>query len=179
MNKGLEVIEAHHLFNLEYDQIKVLIHPQSVVHALVRYGDGALLAHLGPADMRLPIQYALTWPERWDLDSRVLDLAELGHLDFSAPDWERFPCLDLALRAGRQGGSAPAVLSAADEVAVQYFLAGKMPLTAISRVVARVLEEHRPVPAPDLEQVLVADAWARQRAGEVAAHISLTGDEIR
>ena len=179
MNKGLEVIEAHHLFNLEYDQIKVLIHPQSVVHALVRYSDGSLFAHLGPADMRLPIQYALTWPGRWDLDSRVLDLAALGHLDFAEPDRERFPCLDLALQAGREGGTYPAVLSAADEVAVEYFLAGKIPLTAISRVVARVLEEHHPVSAPDLEQILVADAWARGQAKGVAAHISLTGAETR
>ncbi|CEP69016.1 1-deoxy-D-xylulose 5-phosphate reductoisomerase [Moorella glycerini] len=168
MNKGLEVIEARHLFNLDYDQIEVLIHPQSVVHALVRYSDGALFAHLGPADMRLPIQYALTWPERWDLDSQVLDLAALGHLDFSRPDLERFPCLELACRAGRAGGTYPAVLSAADEVAVQYFLARRIPLTAISQVIARVLEEHRPVTTPDLEQILAADAWARRRAGEVA-----------
>ncbi|BCV21124.1 1-deoxy-D-xylulose-5-phosphate reductoisomerase [Moorella sp. Hama-1] len=179
MNKGLEVMEAHHLFNLNYDQIKVLIHPQSVVHALVRYGDGSLFAHLGPADMRLPIQYALTWPERWDLDSRFLDLTALGHLDFAEPDRRRFPCLDLALQAGREGGTYPAVLSAADEVAVEYFLGGKIPLTAISQVVARVLEEHRPVASPDLEQVLAADAWARGRAGEVAAHISSTGAESR
>ncbi|MBC7325778.1 MAG: 1-deoxy-D-xylulose-5-phosphate reductoisomerase, partial [Moorella sp. (in: Bacteria)] len=104
MNKGLEVIEAHHLFDLDYDQIEVLIHPQSIVHALVRYNDGALFAHLAPADMRLPIQYALTWPERWDLEGQVLDLAALGHLDFSRPDLERFPCLELAWQAGRAGG---------------------------------------------------------------------------
>jgi len=171
MNKGLEVIEAKHLFDLDYDQIEVLIHPQSVVHALVRYSDGALFAHLGPADMRVPIQYAFSWPERWDLDSRVLDLASLGHLDFSSPDLERFPCLALACRAGRAGGTYPAVLSAADEVAVQHFLEGKIPLTAISRIVAAVLEEHQPVTALDLEQILTADNWARRRAAAVAKHI--------
>lgn len=168
MNKGLEVIEAKHLFNLDFDQIKVLIHPQSVVHALVRYSDGALFAHLGPADMRLPIQYALTWPERWDLDVQPLDLAALGRLEFDLPDLERFPCLELALRAGRAGGTYPAVLSAADEVAVEYFLAGKITLPAISQVVGRVLDEHQPEPVPDLEGILAADAWARRRAGAVA-----------
>lgn len=171
MNKGLEVIEAKHLFDLDYDQIEVLIHPQSVVHALVRYSDGTLFAHLGPADMRIPIQYALSWPERWDLDSQPLDLASLGHLDFSNPDLERFPCLALACQAGRAGGTYPVVLSAADEVAVQHFLEGKIPLTAISRIVAAVLEEHQPVTALDLEQILAADNWARRRAAEVAKHI--------
>lgn len=173
MNKGLEVIEAKHLFNLDFDQIKVLIHPQSVVHALVRYSDGALFAHLGPADMRLPIQYALTWPERWDLDVQPLDLAALGRLEFDLPDLERFPCLELALRAGRAGGTYPAVLSAADEVAVEYFLAGKITITAISQVVGRVLEEHHPEPVPDLEGILATDAWARQRAGAIAEGLSL------
>ncbi|OIQ12694.1 1-deoxy-D-xylulose 5-phosphate reductoisomerase [Moorella thermoacetica] len=172
MNKGLEVIEAKHLFNLDFDQIKVLIHPQSVVHALVRYSDGALFAQLGPADMRLPIQYALTWPERWDLDVQPLDLAALGHLEFALPDLERFPCLELALQAGRAGGTYPAVLSAADEVAVEYFLAGKLTLTAISQVVGRVLDEHQPEPVPDLEGILAADAWARRRAGAVAEGLS-------
>nr|WP_277999027.1 1-deoxy-D-xylulose-5-phosphate reductoisomerase [Moorella sulfitireducens] len=172
MNKGLEVIEARHLFDLEYNQIDVLVHPQSVVHALVRYSDGSLFAHLGPADMRLPIQYALTWPERWDLNTRVLDLATLGQLDFKRPDLERFPCLELAWRAGRAGGTYPAVLSAADEIAVEYFLARKISLTAISHVVARVLEEHRPAAANDLEAILAADAWARRRAAEVAEGFS-------
>ena len=173
MNKGLEVIEAHHLFDIDYDRIDVLIHPQSVVHALVRYSDGALFAHLGPADMRLPIQYALTWPQRWDLDVRPLDLAALGHLDFGRPDLDRFPCLGLAIEAGRAGGTYPAVLSAADEVAVAYFLAGRIPLTAISQVVARVLEEHRSLAAvPDLEQVRAAGAWARQQAEAIAAELA-------
>ena len=173
MNKGLEVIEAHHLFDIDYDRIDVLIHPQSVVHALVRYSDGALFAHLGPADMRLPIQYALTWPQRWDLDVRPLDLAALGHLDFGRPDLDRFPCLGLAIEAGRAGGTYPAVLSAADEVAVAYFLAGRIPLTAISQVVARVLEGHRSLAAvPDLEQVRAAGAWARQQAEAIAAELA-------
>ncbi|NLW06888.1 MAG: 1-deoxy-D-xylulose-5-phosphate reductoisomerase [Clostridia bacterium] len=171
MNKGLEVIEAKHLFALDYDQIEVLIHPQSVVHSLVRYSDGALFAQLGPADMRIPIQYALSWPERWDLDSQVLDLAALGHLDFDYPDLERFPCLALAWRAGRAGGTYPAALNAADEVAVQYFLQGKLPLTAISRIVAEVLEEHQPGKVHNLEQILAVDAWARQRAAAIAEHI--------
>lgn len=171
MNKGLEVIEAKHLFALDYDQIEVIIHPQSIVHSLVRYCDGTLFAHLGPADMRIPIQYALSWPERWELDSQVLDLAALGHLDFEPPDLERFPCLALAWQAGRAGGTYPAVLNAADEVAVEYFLHGRLPLTAISRIVAEVLEKHQPVMDLNLEKILDAEAWARRQAVAVAEHL--------
>lgn len=172
MNKGLEVIEAKHLFDLDFGQIEILIHPQSAVHALVCYSDGAIFAHLGPADMRIPIQYALSWPDRWDLDSKALDLASLGRLEFNNPDLERFPCLSLAWRAGRAGGTCPAVLNAANEVAVQYFLAGKISLTDISRIVAAVLDKHQPAAALDLEQILDADSWARRRATIVAEHIS-------
>ncbi|MDK2820574.1 MAG: 1-deoxy-D-xylulose-5-phosphate reductoisomerase [Clostridia bacterium] len=164
MNKGFEVIEAKHLFNLDYSQIEVIVHPQSIVHSLVQYNDGALFAHLGPADMRLPIQYALTWPERWDLNSKVLDLATLGHLDFETPDFDRFPCLKLAIEAGRTGGTYPAVLNAADEIAVESFLNGEIPLTEISNVVKNALDKHIQVKEPDLNQILEADAWARKEA---------------
>ncbi len=168
MNKGLEVIEAKHLFNLEYQQIEVLIHPQSIVHALVQYNDGALFAHMGPADMRIPIQYALSWPERWDLGPERLDLASLGSLHFSDPDLKRFPCLDLAYQAGRAGGTCPAVLNGANEIAVHYFLTGKILLTDIGRIVAAVLEKHQPLRISDLEQILAVDRWARKEARTIA-----------
>lgn len=168
MNKGLEVIEAKHLFDLEYDQIEVLVHPQSLVHALAYYSDGSVIAHLGLADMHIPIQYALTWPERWDLDRGVLDLAAVGRLDFSLPDMERFPCLKLAWEAGRAGGTYPAVLSGADEAAVQYFLEGKIPLTAISAIITSVLEKHDPGDASSLESIFAAYQWAWSQAAAAA-----------
>jgi len=164
MNKGLEVIEAKHLFDLNYEQIEVLVHPQSVIHGLVTYGDGSSFAYLSYPDMRLPIQYALTWPERWDSPSvPFLDLATLGQLTFEKPDEERFPCLRIALEAGRQGGTLPAVLNAADEVAVELFLQGRIKFTAIPRLIEEVLGRHQKVKDPALEDIWEVDAWARRQ----------------
>ncbi|MDI3316523.1 MAG: 1-deoxy-D-xylulose-5-phosphate reductoisomerase [Bacillota bacterium] len=166
MNKALEVIEAHFLFGLGYDQIDVVIHAQSIVHSLVAFVDGSVLGQLAAADMRLPIQYALTYPERWPSPVRRLDLTEAGRLEFERPDRENFPSLDLGYRAGRAGGTAPAVLNGAQEEAVERFLQGRLPFLAVPEVVGEVLSEHRPLPEPSLDEVLEADRWARERARE-------------
>jgi len=164
MNKGLEVIEAHYLFGIAYDRIRVVIHPQSCIHSMVEYADGSVKAHLGATDMRIPIQYAFSLPERWRSPVEPVDFVELGRLDFEEPDRETFQCLDLALEAGRTGMTYPAVLNAANEVAVAAFLAGTAPFLAIPATVARVLDRHEPVPADSLEAVEAADAWARTEA---------------
>lgn len=164
MNKGLEVIEAHWLFGLSYDQIEVLIHPESIVHALVETTDGAVMAQLSRADMRLPILYSLTWPERAEAAWAPLDLAAVGTLHFAAPDREAFPCLDLAYQAGRTGGTMPAVLNAAKEVVVDAFLAGRIGFLDIARIIYAVMESHQTQPRPTIEDILAADAWARDAA---------------
>ncbi|MBN2848755.1 MAG: 1-deoxy-D-xylulose-5-phosphate reductoisomerase [Coriobacteriia bacterium] len=164
MNKGLEVIEAHYLFGIAYDRIRVVVHPQSTVHSMVEYADGSVKAHLGATDMRIPIQYAFSLPERWRSPVEPVDFVELGRLDFEEPDRETFPCLDLAFEAGRTGMTYPAVLNAANEVAVAAFLAGTAPFLAIPDTVARVLDTHQPVLADSLEAVEAADAWARTEA---------------
>lgn len=161
MNKGLEVIEAHWLFDLPAEKIDVHIHPESIVHSMVEYVDGAVIAQLGIPDMKTPIALALSWPERLHLDLPSLDLCRLGRLHFSEPDTERFPCLALAYRALRSGGTAPAVLNAANEVAVEAFLDHRLPFTAIPRLIAAVLDAHAAVPADSLAAVLAADAEAR------------------
>ncbi|MGB9858814.1 MAG: 1-deoxy-D-xylulose-5-phosphate reductoisomerase [Moorellaceae bacterium] len=171
MNKGFEVIEAKHLFQLEYENIEVLIHPQSTVHAIVIYTDGSSLAQLSLPDMRLPIQYALSWPERWDAAGNDLDLAALGSLTFERPDRQRFPCFRLALEAGRLGGTFPAVLNAADEVAVDLFLRRKIKFSDIPRIVGEVLARHISLPGSTLEDILAADDWARREA------LSLVSDQ--
>jgi 1-deoxy-D-xylulose-5-phosphate reductoisomerase len=165
MNKGLEVIEARWLFGLAAERIEVLVHPQSLVHSLVEFVDGTLLAQLGVNDMRMPIQYALSWPERWPAAAPRLDLATLGRLDFEAPDHGRFPCLGLAYRALEGGGSLPAALNAANEVAVQAFLDGRVPFTAIAEIVEAVVSSHRAGSLAGLEDVLEADREARAAAG--------------
>ncbi|NLY88134.1 MAG: 1-deoxy-D-xylulose-5-phosphate reductoisomerase [Firmicutes bacterium] len=165
MNKGLEVIEAHWLFALPYDRIQVVIHPQSIVHAVVEMVDGFCTAQLGPADMRLPIQFALTYPERRENPFSHLDLPTLGRLDFSPPDLERFPCLALAYAAGRRGGTMPAVMNAANEEAVAAFLGGRIGFSAIPALVEKVMEEHEKagfISSPDLETILDADNRARE-----------------
>ncbi|MGB9835094.1 MAG: 1-deoxy-D-xylulose-5-phosphate reductoisomerase, partial [bacterium] len=167
MNKGLEVIEAHYLFGLPPEKIEVLIHPQSVVHSLVQFKDGAMLAQLSVPDMRLPIQYALLYPERLPSLVRTLDLAEVGKLEFQRADPERFPALRLAYRALEMGGTAPTVLSAADEVAVQAFLEGRISFTRIVQMVEEVLSSHVPLSGETLEEVLEADRWARKKIGTV------------
>lgn len=166
MNKGLEVIEAHHLFGIHYDRIKVTIHPKSIIHSFVQFRDGSLMAQLGCPDMQLPIQYALTYPERLPLDVERLDMAKIARLEFFAPDFDKFPCLALAYRAGRMGGTAPAILNAANEAAVARFLQERLRFTDIPEVIAAVLDEAEVIQDPDLEQVLSADAWARRAAEE-------------
>jgi 1-deoxy-D-xylulose-5-phosphate reductoisomerase len=167
MNKGLEVIEAHWLFGADADKIDVVLHPQSVVHSLVEYADGSVLAQLGNPDMRTPIAHALGWPGRLESGVASLNLAGVGRLDFEAPDLEHFPCLGLAYAALRQGGTAPAILNAANEVAVEAFLARRLPFTGIPAVIGEVME-RAPVGRVDgLDELLVADGEARLLAGRV------------
>ena len=161
MNKGLEVIEACHLFGIESERVKVVVHPQSIVHSLVEYVDGSLLAQLSAPDMRTPIAHALAWPRRIDAGVDFLDLAATGRLDFEAPDEVRFPCLRLAREALERGATAPAVLNAANEEAVSAFLAGHLGFPDIARVIEAVLEESSLSPADTLEQVREADRLAR------------------
>jgi 1-deoxy-D-xylulose-5-phosphate reductoisomerase len=164
MNKGLEVIEAHWLFGLDYDRIEVVIHPQSVVHSLIEMIDGSILAQLGPADMRLPIQFALTYPERRDNTFSRLDLASVGEIGFYQPDTKRFPCLQLAYAAGRTGGSMPTVMNAANEEAVRYFLNRRIGFADIPRIVEMVMGEHDKQGVAhglDLEAIIAFDQWAR------------------
>jgi 1-deoxy-D-xylulose-5-phosphate reductoisomerase len=169
MNKGLELIEAHHLFGIPYEQIDVVVHPQSIVHAIVHLNDGASLAHLGYPDMRVPISYALSHPERVDVPVRTLDLVELGALTFEAPDLESFPCLRLAREAADAGGTAPCVLNAANEVAVHAFLAGDLSFSGIPRVIESTLSELPVQPVRHFSDLYAADAQARDVARGVAA----------
>ena len=164
MNKGLEVIEAHWLFNASADQIQVVVHPQSVIHSMVEYIDGSVLAQLGNPDMRTPIAYALGFPERIESGVAALDLFKIARLDFEAPDVQRFPCIALAYAALRAGGSAPAVLNAANEIAVAAFLDRQLPFQAIASVIEQTLANVSNTPVDTLEQVLAADAQARQVA---------------
>lgn len=164
MNKGLELIEAHHLFGLPQERIEILVHPQSVIHSTVSYTDGSVLAQLGTPDMRTPIAYALGWPRRMPAPSPRLDLAALATLTFEAPDPQRFPALDLVRWALRNGGAAPTLLNAANEVAVERFLAGTIGFLDIAAVVERVLEQEGAAPLHSLEDVLAADREARARA---------------
>ena len=166
MNKGFEAIEAHHLFGVPYERIAVVVHPQSIVHSLIDLNDGATLAHLGYPDMRVPISYALHFPERADVDVPRLDLAAIGELSFEPPDLETFACLRLALDAGRAGGTAPCVLNAADEVAVAAFLDGRIAFTAIATAIERVLEEMPAQPVTHFDDLFAADREARRRTEE-------------
>ena len=171
MNKGLEVIEAHWLFNVPVEKIDVHIHPESIVHSLVEYVDGALLAQLGIPDMKTPIAYALTYPERLPLELPALDLCRLGQLNFAAPNSQCFPCLGLAYDAIKRGGTTPAVLNAANELAVDAFLHEKVGFLDIPRIIGSVVERHSSSAASSLEQILSADAWARQTAHDVICEI--------
>jgi 1-deoxy-D-xylulose-5-phosphate reductoisomerase len=164
MNKGLEVIEAHALFGVGYEQIEVVVHPQSVVHSMVEFADGATIAQLSNPDMRLPIGYALAYPDRYEHAYGAIDWSSLARLDFAVPDRQAFGCLDLAYEAGRQGGGAPACLSAANEVAVAAFLGHRLAWTGIAEVVAATLEGYGAVPLHSVEDVLAVDADARRRA---------------
>jgi 1-deoxy-D-xylulose-5-phosphate reductoisomerase len=163
-NKGLEMIEARWLFDLDIDRVRVIVHPQSVVHSMVEFIDGSVLAQLSTPDMCLPIQYALTYPDRVASERVQTDFARIGQLTFEEPDPERFPAIALARRAGRVGGTLPAVLNAANEVAVAAFCQGHISFTEITRAVARVMEQHKVISHPTLGEILAADAWARQEA---------------
>jgi 1-deoxy-D-xylulose-5-phosphate reductoisomerase len=169
MNKGLELIEAHHLFGVRYEAIDVVVHPQSIVHALVHLNDGASLAHLGYPDMRVPISYALHHPDRADVPVPTLDLVELGELTFEAPDEATFACLRLAREAARAGGTAPCVLNAANEVAVHAFLRGELSFTGIARVIESTLSELPARPVRHFSDLYEADGEAREVARGVAA----------
>jgi 1-deoxy-D-xylulose-5-phosphate reductoisomerase len=167
MNKGLEVIEAHHLFGTPYEQIDVVVHPQSIIHSLIQLCDGATLAHLGYPDMRVPISYALHHPERTDVPVAPLDLIQLGALTFEAPDEQTFPCLRLAREAGRAGGTAPCTLNAANEIAVHAFLSGRLRFLDIAAVIEGTLEELPSRPIHSFDSLAAADAEARRLAGEL------------
>jgi 1-deoxy-D-xylulose-5-phosphate reductoisomerase len=167
INKGLELIEAHHLFGTPYDRIEVLVHPQSIVHAIVHLNDGGSLAHLGYPDMRVPISYALHYPERADVDVPTLDLAAQGELTFERPDLDAFPCLRLAREAAAVAGTAPCALNAANEVAVSAFLEGRIPFTGIPNIVGGVLEAVSPSQPTHFEDLYAADAAAREAAARL------------
>ncbi|MFH1662519.1 MAG: 1-deoxy-D-xylulose-5-phosphate reductoisomerase [Chloroflexota bacterium] len=171
MNKGLEVIEAHWLFNIPFENISVLIHPQSIIHSMVEFADGSVKAQLGCPDMRLPIQYALTYPERLpNAQLPRLDWDAISHLDFEQPNVDNFPCLRLAIEAGRRGGTLPAVLCAADEIAVELFLSGRIKFNDIAKLAKQVLEQHETIfiEQPTIKDINTADAWARDKAIRLA-----------
>jgi 1-deoxy-D-xylulose-5-phosphate reductoisomerase len=170
MNKGLEVIEAHYLFGMDYDRIDIVIHPQSIVHSLIEVQDTSVLAQLGWPDMRLPLLYALSWPDRIYTEWEKFDLVKAGDLTFRAPDRHKYPCIDLAYTAGRAGGSMPAILNAANEQAVALFLAEKITFLDIPTVIEKVCDRHRVdfSLTPSLDDILAADIWARQAVIEIS-----------
>ncbi len=173
MNKGLEVIEAHWLFDVPADRIEVLIHPQSIVHSMVELKDGSTIAQLGVTDMRLPIQYAFSYPDRWEAALPTLDLTRSAALEFASPDLDRFPCLRLAYQALRVGGTMMVALNAANEVAVDAFLAGRLPFPAISRVIDGTMAAHDVQEPATVEIVRAADRWARDHARALAGELEL------
>ncbi|MDD3014216.1 MAG: 1-deoxy-D-xylulose-5-phosphate reductoisomerase [Candidatus Gastranaerophilales bacterium] len=175
MNKGLEVIEAHWLFGIDYKDIEVVIHPQSIVHSAVEFKDGSVIAQLGIPSMHIPIQYALTYPDRYEgLETGSLSLTETARLDFEKPDLEKFPCLKLAYEAGIKGGTYPAVLNALNEEAVYAFLNGKIRLTEICKLVEKGLEVHTSIKNPNLDDIIHSDNWAREFAKEFLNKITVS-----
>lgn len=172
MNKGLERIEAMHLFGAELDDITVLIQRESKIHSMVEYTDGSVIAHLGASDMRIPIQYAFSYPDRWETPAPRLDFRELAGLSFGAPDMEAFRCLALAESAGRTRGTMPCVLNAANEVAVAAFLRGDCRLTDIDRIVEGCMEDHKTEPVRSIEQLEAVDAWARRHATDLVGRLA-------
>ena len=174
MNKGLEVIEAHWLFSFPFDSIEILMHPQAIIHSMVEFMDGSLKAQLSRPDMRMPIQYALSYPQRWsNSELPRVDWNKIDSLNFEPADYDRFPCLKLAIDAGKSGGTYPAVLCAADEVAVELFLNHRIGFADIAKIVQKTLEQHHIIRQPSLEEILSADAWAREWA------IKLSGDNCK
>lgn len=176
MNKGLEAIEAHHLFDVPFDAIRIVVQRQSAVHSMVEFADGSVIAHLGATDMRVPIQYALSFPDRWPAPCDPVDFPRLGHVDFAEPDPATFGCLRLALDAGERGGVLPCVLNAADEVAVDAFLAGRIGFLDIERIVEGTLARFAPDPVESLDQLRAVDEDARRVAHEVAGAPGRPGD---
>jgi 1-deoxy-D-xylulose-5-phosphate reductoisomerase len=174
MNKGLEVIEAKHFFSVDIDRIEVQIHPQSIIHSMVEYVDGSVIAQLGVPDMRIPIAYALSYPERLRRSGPFLDLLKVGRFDFFCPDLKKFPSLKLAYDAGRAGGTMPAVLNAANEVAVTLFLKEAVRFTDMPKLIGEVLSCHQMKGTPDIHDILEADRWARERANKIAERMSVT-----
>lgn len=168
MNKGLEVIEARWLFDTGFDKIDVVVHPQSIIHSMVEFPDGSVIAQLGTPDMRMPIQYALTYPERWSNDYPKLDFPALANLTFEPPRMDEFPCLALAYAAGRQGGTMPAVMNAANEQAVAMFLNRQIGFADIPAIIERVMASHTCISNPGLDEILMCDSWARREAGKWA-----------
>ena len=164
MNKGLEVIEAHYLFNVPFKKIDIVIHPESIIHSMVEYIDGSVLAQLGTTDMQIPIQYALTYPLRAKSPVNRLDLAQIGRLHFEKPDRKKFPCVNLAYEAGEKGGTYPAVLNASNEVAVGRFLKGEIAFVQIPKIIEKTLRKYRPLTNGTLDGILNADRWAREEA---------------
>lgn len=167
MNKGLEVIEAHHLFGMPYDRIEVVVQPQSAIHSMVEFADGSVKAHLGTTDMRIPIQFALSYPERWESPVKRMDFRELGSLEFAAPDMETFRCLALAMQAGSEGGTLPCAMNAANEVAVDAFLHGRCGYLDIPRAVESVMLSHSKQDVDSVEQLVEVDGLARSEARRV------------
>jgi 1-deoxy-D-xylulose-5-phosphate reductoisomerase len=178
MNKGLELIEAKHLFGVQADQIEILVHPQSVVHSMVSLCDGSVIAQLGVPDMKLAIAYALSYPSRLDLGRPAPDFARLGALTFEAPDRGKFPCLDLACRAIQTGGTLPAVLNAANEMAVEAFLTRKIDFNAIPEIIRDTMDRHAAVLRPELPDILAADRWAREVSGKMLTAINGKADNF-
>jgi 1-deoxy-D-xylulose-5-phosphate reductoisomerase len=167
VNKGLEVMEAHWLFQLPYEHIEVMLHPESIIHSMVEFVDHSVMAQLGNPDMRVPIQYALTYPDRFPTPTKPLKLTEIGTLHFREMDYTRYPCLRMAYEAGKQGGSVPTVYNAANEVAVSRFLAGEITFLQIEEIIEHVLQLHIQVSSPDLEQISFTDRWAREQASVI------------
>ena len=168
MNKGLEIIEAHHLFGFDYDKIDVVIHPQSIVHSAVEYKDGSVVAQLGLPSMHIPIQYAITYPERLEgIKSKSFSFSEIARLDFEKPDFEKFPALGLAYHAGRTGGTATVCLNAANEEAVFAFLEGKITLCQIVEITEKMLGEHKIIPDPSIDEIFEVDKAVRVKTKEI------------
>lgn len=172
MNKGLEVLEAIFLFGISVDKIKVLIHPEAIIHSLVEFIDGVVLAQLSVTDMRIPIQYALSYPERLTTDLSGIDFYRLKELHFAKPDFKKFPCLGLSYRAARSMGTMPCVLNAANEISVQEFLKKRLGFISIAKVIAKVIDKHRNIANPGLSEILEADRWARNEARKVISNLN-------
>jgi 1-deoxy-D-xylulose-5-phosphate reductoisomerase len=171
VNKGLEIIEAHWLFSMPYDKIEIVIHPESIIHSMVEFCDRSIIAQIGHHDMRIPIQYALSWPDRIAGVCESLDFTKLNGLHFRELDTERYPCVEYAYECGRLGGSAPTVFNAANEIAVARFLRGEIRFLEIERIIENVIHSHQPTSNPDLEEIFYWDAWARSIAQQYTALI--------